>query len=154
MTATWSPVTTPLYSFTEDSVLLHGRIDLPLTVGEFPKTSTIVAEFLIVDYPSAFNTLLGRPNLKALKAVTSIYHLAMKFPTTKGIGILKGSQKDAWECYNAAIKIADKKKWLVQQTMVVVDFDNPLDFSLDPREPLDELKLGPVEELIDLVVDP
>lgn len=85
------PVTNPLYSFTSASIMSHGRIDVPLTVGGFPKTSTAMTKFLVVDCPSAFNALLGRPTLKALKVVTSIYHLAMRFLTLEGIETVKGS---------------------------------------------------------------
>lgn len=58
-------VTTSLYSFIGDFIRPRGRIDLPLTIGEFSRTSTVMIEFLVVDYPSTFNALLGRPK-KAL----------------------------------------------------------------------------------------
>ena len=45
--------------------------------------STIMVDFLIVDYPLAINGVIGRPLLKALKMVTSIYHLTVKFPTVE-----------------------------------------------------------------------
>ena len=51
----------------------------------------MMTEFLIVDYPSAFNGVIGRLLLKALKAVTSIYHLRMKFPTIEGTKQFQGS---------------------------------------------------------------
>ena len=44
----------------------------------------MMTEFLVVDCPSAFNGVIGRPLLKALKVVTSIYNLTMKFPTAEG----------------------------------------------------------------------
>ncbi|KAL2542154.1 Uncharacterized protein Adt_03132 [Abeliophyllum distichum] len=37
-------------------------------------------EFLIVDTYSTYHGVLGNPMLKNLQAVTSIHHLAMKFP--------------------------------------------------------------------------
>ena len=61
-------------------------------MGEHPQTSTVPANFLVVDALSAINEIIGRPLLKALKAATSIYHLTMKFPTTKGIGKVRGNQ--------------------------------------------------------------
>ena len=48
--------------------------------------SKIVVGFLAIDYPSTFNGVIGRPLLKALKAVTSILCLTMKFPTMARIG--------------------------------------------------------------------
>ena len=56
-----------------------------MTVGDQLKVSTMMVEFMVVEC-LAFNDVVRRPFLKALKAVTFIYHLMMKFPTTKGIG--------------------------------------------------------------------
>ena len=77
--------TSPLYGFTEDSVILEGTIKLAVTLGEPPRTMTVMINFLPVKCPLAFNGVLGRPLLKALKAVMSIHYLTMKFPTTVGI---------------------------------------------------------------------
>ena len=87
-----SPTTTPLYWFTRDHVISKGRIKLVVTVGEHPRASTLMTKFLIVDYLSAFNGVIGRLFLKALKAMTSRYHLIMKFPTAEGTGQVRGSQ--------------------------------------------------------------
>lgn len=42
-------------------------------------------EFVIVDNRLAYHGVLGRPDLKDLGVVTSIYHLFMKFSTKQGI---------------------------------------------------------------------
>ncbi|PON49326.1 hypothetical protein PanWU01x14_230980 [Parasponia andersonii] len=57
-----------------------------VSVGTFPRVSTVMTQFLVVDCPSAFNAVLGRSTLRELRAVTSIYHLTMKFPTQHGVG--------------------------------------------------------------------
>uniref|UniRef100_A0A2N9IQC0 Uncharacterized protein n=1 Tax=Fagus sylvatica TaxID=28930 RepID=A0A2N9IQC0_FAGSY len=69
-------------------------IDIPL-VG--------FTEFLVVDCPSAYNVIIGRPTLNKLRAVTSTYHLLVRFPTEHGIGELKGDQATARECYFASL---------------------------------------------------
>ena len=79
-------MTFPLYGFTGDSVIPKGTIMLAVTLGEPPRMETVMIEFLIVKCPSTFNEVLGIPLLKALKAITSIHYLTMKFPTTSGIG--------------------------------------------------------------------
>ena len=56
-----------------------------MLVGDQPKVSTMMVEFMVVECP-VFNDVFRRPYLKALKAVTFIYHLTMKLPTTVGIG--------------------------------------------------------------------
>ena len=69
-----------------DHVISKGTIKLAVTVGKHPRVSTMMTEFLIVDCSSAFNGVIGGLMLKALKVVTSIYHLIMKFPTVEGTG--------------------------------------------------------------------
>ena len=80
-----SPTTSPLYGFTRDHVIPKGTIKLAVMMREHPIVSTVMIEFLVVDYPSVVRGIIGRQLLKALKAVTSIYHLTMKFPTTEGM---------------------------------------------------------------------
>ena len=76
--------TTYLYGFTCDAVRVKGTIKLPVTLGEDPVSATQVAEFMIVEDPTYYNALIGRPILKDMRVVTSIYHLSMKFPTPRG----------------------------------------------------------------------
>ena len=80
------PTPTPLYGFTRDSLIPVGSINLAIIVGTYLRISTVMANFFVVDYPSAFNAVLGRLTLKELRAVTSIHHLLMKFPTSNGVG--------------------------------------------------------------------
>ena len=86
-----SPTTSSLYGFTGDYVIPRGKIKLVVIVGEYLRISTMMTEFLVVDCPSTFNGVIGIPLLKALKAVTSIYHLMMKFSTVKGNRQVRGS---------------------------------------------------------------
>ena len=81
-----TPTPTPLYGFTGDNLIPVGSIKLAMTVGTYPRISIVMANFLVVDCPSAFNTVLGQPTLKELRAVTSIHHLLMKFLTPNGVG--------------------------------------------------------------------
>ncbi|GFZ07029.1 hypothetical protein Acr_18g0011990 [Actinidia rufa] len=54
---------------------------------------------------SPYNAILGRPTLGRIKAITSTYHLKMKFPTLTGIGEVKGDQKVARQCFISAMKV-------------------------------------------------
>ena len=60
--------------------------------------------FLIVDAPSAYNLLLSRPSLNAIKAIPSAYHMMIKFPTTSEVGMVRRDQRVARECYSASVK--------------------------------------------------
>ena len=98
------PVSTHLRGFSGEKVLPLGSIQLVLTLGEPPCQATTTAKFLIVDAPSAYNMMLGRPSLNAIKAIPSAYHMIIKFPTVNGVGTVRGDQRVARECYTASMK--------------------------------------------------
>ncbi|XP_052172184.1 uncharacterized protein LOC127788112 [Diospyros lotus] len=82
----------PLYGFTGDAVIPKGRIRLPLTIGESDLQATAMADFLIIDGPSAYNVIMGRPTMNDLDLVVSTKALAIKFLTPKGTGCVRGEQ--------------------------------------------------------------
>ena len=63
-----------------------------------------MVRFLIVDAPSTYNILLGRRFLNSIRDILSSYHMVIKFPTTNGVGMVRGNQRTARECYLASIK--------------------------------------------------
>uniref|UniRef100_A0A2N9IA87 Integrase catalytic domain-containing protein n=1 Tax=Fagus sylvatica TaxID=28930 RepID=A0A2N9IA87_FAGSY len=75
------PIETPLVGFAGTSVYPLGIITLQLIAGTYPKQATKKVDFLVVDCPSAYNVIIGRPTLNRLRAVTSTYHLLVRFPT-------------------------------------------------------------------------
>ena len=81
-----------------------GSIQLVLTLGDPPCQATTTVRFLIVDAPSAYNILLGRPSLNTIRAIPSAYHMVIKFPTANGVGMVRGNQRIARECYSASMK--------------------------------------------------
>ena len=96
-----------------DHVIPKGIIKLAVTMGEHPKTSMVVTKFFAVDYPSTFNGVVERLLLKALRTMTLIYCLTMKFPTTMGTRQVQGRQCDSKECYNKSLKLAEKERRLL-----------------------------------------
>ena len=54
--------------------------------------------------PLAYSILLGRPYLNAIRAIPSTYHMVIKFPTANGVGMVRGDQHVAKECYSASMK--------------------------------------------------
>ena len=82
------PVNGHLRGFFGERVLPLGSIQLVLTLGDSPCQATTAVRFLIVDAPSAYNILLGRPSLNAIRAVPSTYHMVIKFPTANGVGMV------------------------------------------------------------------
>ena len=102
--------TSPLYGFNRESVIPEGIIKVAITLGETSRTVKTMIDFLVVNCPSAYNGVLGKPLLRALKAVTSIHFLKMKSQTTVGTGQVRGRQWDLRECYNKSLKLAEKRK--------------------------------------------
>ena len=76
---------------------------LTVTVGAYPIQLTRQLDFLVVDCPSSYNVIIGRPTLNKWKAATSTYYLKIKFPTDNGVGEVKGDQVLARECYQAVL---------------------------------------------------
>ena len=95
--------TSPLVSFTGDRIILRAIVTLIGIAGTYPVQVTKEIDFLIVDYPSTYNIILGRLALKRLKAATSTYYLKVKFPITHGVGEINGDQVLASEYYQATL---------------------------------------------------
>ena len=79
-------VHSPLVGFGGMKVQPVGTISLPVVVGAYPQQVTRNVNFLIVDCSSSYNAIIGRPTLNSWKAVTSTYHLSVKFLTEYGVG--------------------------------------------------------------------
>ncbi|XP_065015421.1 uncharacterized protein LOC135642865 [Musa acuminata AAA Group] len=80
------PMCSVLTGFTRDSISLLGAITLPLTLGVPLRSKTVIVTFLVVDLPTAYNVILGRPTLNKIRAVISTYYQIVKFPTHAGVG--------------------------------------------------------------------
>ena len=102
------PTNAPLVGFGGSRVFPLGAVTLSVTVGDYPQQITKDVTFLAVDCSSAYNAILGRPTLNSWKAVTSTYHLMIKFPTDYGVGELCRSQIAARECYVAMMEMEDQ----------------------------------------------
>ena len=97
-------VNSHLREFSGEKVLPLGSVQLVLTLGNPPCQATTTIKFLIVEAPSAYNMLLGRPSLNSIRAIPSAYHMVVKFPMGNGVGKALGDQQIARECYLASMK--------------------------------------------------
>ncbi|XP_022158687.1 uncharacterized protein LOC111025147 [Momordica charantia] len=98
----------PLIGFGRERVIPEGRIELHVTFGSGPKSVTKMMDFLVVDYTSSYNAILGRSTMHMLKAIPSTYHQSMKFPTSGGVGKIKGEQRVSRECYYTSMRGNDR----------------------------------------------
>ncbi|KAL0352561.1 UNVERIFIED_CONTAM: hypothetical protein Scaly_1644800 [Sesamum calycinum] len=69
--APFEAVDTSLYGFAGEVVHPRGMVSLRLTLGTTPLWKTCLLKFLVVDIPSAYNVILGRPTLNAFRAIIS-----------------------------------------------------------------------------------
>lgn len=123
--------TTTLYGFNGEGVACIGAVSLVVTFGEYPLSVTKMMEFMVVNTTSTYNAILGRPILIGQGAVASVRHLAIKFPTSKGIGIIRGDRLAARECYDLLTR---GKGNAVAQTLVLVADAEKADAKLGTRE--------------------
>jgi len=92
-----------LQPFDRVLVEVHGYVDLRTTFSNNQAPKTIVVRYIVVNAPSSYNLLLGRPSLNKLGVVVSTTHMKMKFPTTEGIVIMRVDQEIARKCYESSL---------------------------------------------------
>ncbi|XP_050259739.1 uncharacterized protein LOC126704771 [Quercus robur] len=109
------PFDSPLVSFSGDRVYPRGIVTLTVTAGTYPLQLTKQVDFLVVDCPSSYNIIIGRPTLNKWKAATSTYCLKVKFPTDDGVGEVKGDQVLARECYQAVLARKENHTWTIEE---------------------------------------
>ncbi|KAL0412063.1 UNVERIFIED_CONTAM: hypothetical protein Slati_3796000 [Sesamum latifolium] len=101
---TLETIDTSLYGFEGEVVHPRAMISLPLALGTIHLHRTCLLKFLLVDIPSAYNVILGRPKLNAFRAVISTYHIKIKFLVDGGVGEVQADTLQARKCYVEAIK--------------------------------------------------
>ena len=107
------PFESPFISFSGDRVYPRGIVTLTVTVGTQSRQLTRQLDFLVVDCPSSYNVIIGRPTLNRWKAAMSTYCLKVKFPIDNGVGELRGDQILARECYQAILATRENHTWII-----------------------------------------
>ena len=109
------PFKSPLVNFSGDCVYPKGIISLQITTGTYPAQVIRMVDFLIVNCPSFYNVILGRPTLNCLKAATSTYYLKVKFPTPNGVGEIHEDQLLAKECCQVVLAYRENHTQMVEE---------------------------------------
>ena len=133
------PVNAHLRGFSGERVLPLGSKQLVLTLGDPSCQATITVRFLIMDAPSAYNILLGRPSLNSMRAIPSAHHMVIKFPTANGVGMVRGYQRIDRECYLASMK----QKAVGNIYMDKLDMRDEMSTRLTPSEELEPMHEQP-----------
>ena len=113
-----------------------GTITLLVIMGAYLQQVTRDVNFLVVDYSSSCNAIIGRPTLNSWKAVTSTYHLLVKFPTECGVGQVQVDQLATRKCYLAILAMDEQVQTMnIEEKRVMAD----------PTEALEDI---PLDEII------
>ena len=60
--------------------------------------------FVVLDNPSAYNVILGRPWIHDMRVVPSTFYQVIKFPTAWGVKEIKGEQATLHNCYRNTLR--------------------------------------------------
>ncbi|XP_074588097.1 uncharacterized protein LOC141843999 [Curcuma longa] len=108
------PMSTALFRFSGHEVQPLGQINLPLSLGEEPLRRTRNVIFVVVDAPSSYNVILGRPALSAFQAVVSTFYQKIKFPVADQVGMVRGDQGTARGCYVDVVQAGRKRARIIR----------------------------------------
>ncbi|KAL0329155.1 UNVERIFIED_CONTAM: hypothetical protein Sradi_4902200 [Sesamum radiatum] len=127
---------------------------LPLTLGTTHLRKTCLLEFLVVDIPSAYNIIQGRPTLNGFRAIIYTYHIKIKFPVSGGVGETKADALQAHKCYVEAIKRGKKRR--KEEPPEIEDPNKLWKGPVPSLEPDNETPatVQPVEELLAIELTP
>ncbi|XP_074296949.1 uncharacterized protein LOC141627614 [Silene latifolia] len=90
----------PLVGFSGETKHSLGEIIIPTYAGGVNRQ----VRYLVIDGPSTYNVILGRPWIHEMKAIPSTYHQCRKFSTPWGVQEIRGDQEEAKDCYKVALK--------------------------------------------------
>ena len=93
-----TPYSPPLVSFKGNVIIPKGQIRLPVQTG----SETVEVDFIVVDAYSSYTTIVARPWLHTLRAVSSTLHQKVKYPSKGQIEEILGDQAMARQCMVAA----------------------------------------------------
>ncbi|XP_074288725.1 uncharacterized protein LOC141613881 [Silene latifolia] len=94
----------PLVGFSGETAHSVGEI----TIATYIEGVNKLVRYLIIEGPTTYNVILGRPWIHQMKAVPSTYHQCLKFPTSWGTVTVKGDQEESRNCYTQALKATTK----------------------------------------------
>ncbi|KAK8942087.1 hypothetical protein KSP40_PGU012714 [Platanthera guangdongensis] len=85
----------PLFRFSRERKEVEGGVGLHVKLGSVSRNCRLV----IVDAPSSYNTIFGRPLISAFRCVPSSFHQCLKF-NNGGVQVrVRGDPKVARQCY-------------------------------------------------------
>ncbi|PKA45950.1 RNA-directed DNA polymerase like [Apostasia shenzhenica] len=93
------PPSMTISSFSGDVYRPAGYATLRVVLEEDPRRLERKIDFIIMDAPSGYNAILGRPAMVTFQMITSTYHLCVKFLTPFSIATIRGDKAGASKCF-------------------------------------------------------
>ena len=94
-----------LQGFNEASTKPWGYVELIVTFERGVTSRAIKTQFMVMDFPSLYQCIFGRPTLSELIVVPSTVHLKMKYYTIEGlVATLRGDVQVARRCFEALVR--------------------------------------------------
>ncbi|KAK8945084.1 hypothetical protein KSP39_PZI007855 [Platanthera zijinensis] len=93
----------PLYGFSGERKEVEGSVTLPVMLGGVTKE----IQFIVVDAPSSYHAIFGRPLLNKYRAIISTYHLAIKFCKDGRQCKVRSDPRQARECYLRTVNMTE-----------------------------------------------
>ncbi|RDX69607.1 hypothetical protein CR513_51254, partial [Mucuna pruriens] len=90
-----------LIRFTSERAEIRGVINLQTTIGTGSAVRAERIKFTMVNAPTSYNVILGRPALNRFKTIVSTIHLCMKYPMGRSVG------RVAKRCYDVSTQVID-----------------------------------------------
>ncbi|XP_038701845.1 uncharacterized protein LOC119998569 [Tripterygium wilfordii] len=115
-----------------------GEVVLPISALGLNKQT----RFSIVDSPSAYNAILGRPWLHAIRVVPSTYHQVLRYPTNGGVREILGDQHSSKTACLSTRKI--DPILIAASRLFYVELWSHTDMTgIDPEVVMHQLKVNP-----------
>ena len=95
-----TPYNSPLVSFEGKTIIPKGQVRLLVQA----EAEIVEVDFIVVDAYSPYTTIVARPWLHTLGAVSSTLHQKIKYPSGGKIEEILGDQTMARQCMIAAIR--------------------------------------------------
>ena len=68
---------------------MKGVLEIQVTIDIYPKCFTLQQNFVVIFMALAYNAIIVRLLLHKINAVINTRYLVLKFPTQKGVAIVK-----------------------------------------------------------------
>src|SRR4051812_44349166 len=104
-----------------------GKIWLDVTFGTRSNCRTESLQFEVVDLPSPYHALLGRPALAQFMATTHVGYLKMKMPGPNGTITVTGDYEVSTQCVSAGPDLA--------KSMVIAEDKTKMQYAVSLTQP-------------------